>query len=91
MLAGDEQDEMTITHAVTANYFSLLGVKAALGQASVEPIGGQPAAVLGHRLWQRRFSGDPEIVGEDHSAEPQAFCGSRCDARGVHASAGRSD
>ena len=64
MLAGDEQDENTITHAVTPNYFSLLGVKAALGQASVESIDNQPMAVLGHRLWQRRFSGDSEIVGK---------------------------
>jgi hypothetical protein len=62
-LTVGEESESLLTHAVTPNYFSLLGVKAALGRASVEESEGRPGVVLGYRLWQRRFGGDPRIVG----------------------------
>ena len=62
-LGVGEDSENLLTHAVTPNYFSLLGVKAALGRASVEESEGRPGVVLGYRLWQRRFGGDPRIVG----------------------------
>jgi predicted permease len=51
---------------VSSNYFSTIG--AALGRgrgftpvddASLAP----PEAVLGHRIWQVRFAGDPNIIG----------------------------
>src|SRR5207244_1432954 len=44
--------------------FTLLGVRAVLGRATLEPGDGRPAAVIGYRLWQRRFGGDPSIVGK---------------------------
>lgn len=47
--------------------FALLGVEAALGRmltdADDEP-GGAPVVLLSHSLWQRRFAGDPEAVGQ---------------------------
>ena len=64
MLARAEERELILATPASRNYFSLLGVRAALGRASVEPEGGQPAVVLGHRLWQGRFGGDPGIVGK---------------------------
>jgi predicted permease len=63
MLSAGDETESVLTHSVTLNYFSLLGVRAAFGAASVEPQEGRPAAVLGHRLWQRRFGGDPAVIG----------------------------
>ena len=53
---------------VTANYFEVLGVKAALGRTiqtgeDVNP-GGHPIAVISHSLWQRRFGGDPSVINK---------------------------
>jgi len=72
-LAVGEDTEMLITHAVTPNYFSLLGVKAALGRASVGESEGLPGVVLGYRLWQRRFGGDPRMVGQTFLISRKAF------------------
>jgi predicted permease len=64
MLARDDGSFFLLTHAVTPNYFSVLGVRAEVGQASVGETGGRPGAVLGHRTWMRIFGGDPAIVGK---------------------------
>jgi predicted permease len=64
LLGGSEENLHVLTSPVTPNYFSVLGLRAELGVASVETVGGRPQAVLGHRLWQRRFGGDPQIVGK---------------------------
>ena len=49
-------------HAVTNDYFSALGVPAALGRV----IDGedQQVAVLSHAYWIRAFGGDPKAVGQ---------------------------
>ena len=54
-------------NVVTVNYFTALGAVPAAGRLfgagdSDQP-GASPVAVLGHRLWTRRFNGDPAIVG----------------------------
>jgi putative ABC transport system permease protein len=51
--------------AVTWDFFPVLGVNAALGRVftAEEDQPGNNVAVLSHRLWQRRFGGDPNIVG----------------------------
>ena len=65
MLANQEGGaDMVLLSPATPNYFSLLGVRAALGRASFDAHGGRPAAVIGWRLWQRRFGRDPAIVGK---------------------------
>ena len=53
---------------VTGNYFSMLGVGAALGRTVVasdatDP-GVTPVAVLGYDAWRSRFGGDSSIVGK---------------------------
>ena len=52
--------------ATTANLFDVLGIRPALGRTFVpaddEP-DAPPVALLSHGLWQRRFAGDPGIVG----------------------------
>jgi predicted permease len=57
------------TRFVSGNYFQVLGVPAARGRAFTEAddagIGASPIAVISHALWQRRFNGDPKVVGRD--------------------------
>jgi len=72
-LAGPDEDLQVLTHAVTPNYFAVLGARALLGTASVEQAEGRPRAVVGYQLWQRRFGGDPEIVGKTILLNRQAF------------------
>ena len=64
MLTGTGDDQSVLTHVVTPNYFSVLGVRAQLGIATVDDAEGRPRAVIGHRLWQQRFGGSPQIVGK---------------------------
>ena len=53
---------------VSGNFFSMLGVGAALGRTllpsdAVEP-GGAPVLVLGYDSWRSRFGGDSSIIGK---------------------------
>ncbi len=53
---------------VSANYFSVLGVRPALGRFFLPEEDrvpdAHPVAVLSHRLWQQRFKGDPGLPGK---------------------------
>ncbi len=65
-LTGVEGPERIMVGYVTGNMFSVLGTDPALGRALVREES-EPAAaevtVLDHGLWQRRYGGDPGIVG----------------------------
>jgi predicted permease len=47
----------------TTNYFSTVGVPAALGRTYAPVDTRRDVVVLAHHLWQSRFGGDPAIVG----------------------------
>ena len=50
----------------SGNYFRALGVRPLMGRVMSElddTVSAPPVAVITHRYWQRRFSGDPEIIG----------------------------
>ncbi|HTH47051.1 MAG TPA: ABC transporter permease [Candidatus Limnocylindria bacterium] len=54
---------------VTKNYFKTLGLRLALGREFDEgemahPGGRATSVIIGHELWQRRFNGDPNVVGK---------------------------
>jgi predicted permease len=63
-----DQVERVSGEIVSANYFSVLGVQPSLGRAFAADEDRLPGAnavvVLGYGLWQRRFGGDPGIVGK---------------------------
>jgi predicted permease len=73
MLGVAEENVFVLTSPVTPNYFPVLGVHAELGAASMEAAEGRPQAVLGHKLWQKRFGGDPQIVGKTILLNQKAF------------------
>lgn len=66
-LTGSGEPERLSAAAVTGNYFQALGVAPALGrgfQIDNEQPAHNQVAVLSYALWQKRFGGDPAIVGK---------------------------
>jgi len=66
-LTMGDKSEWIYGQIATANFFDVLGVKAALGRTflpeeETKP-GGHPVVVLSHTFWQNRFAGDPGIIG----------------------------
>ena len=63
----DSDDQLTSASFVTPNYFVELGARPAWGRlldpASDGSVNNVPAVVLSYGLWQRRFGGDPNVVG----------------------------
>ena len=66
-LGEADETERVIAELVTGNYFSVLGVRPALGRAfrpeEGEASGADAVAVVGDGLFRRRFASDPGIVG----------------------------
>ena len=64
----DGHHERLPTVVASGNYFSTLGVSAALGRvigpADDEIRSGHPVAVIGDRFWRSRFGADPAVIGK---------------------------
>ncbi|HSR41471.1 MAG TPA: ABC transporter permease, partial [Longimicrobiales bacterium] len=61
---------------VSAEYFELLRVEPFLGRAfgrDEDRPGATPVAVLGHGLWERRFGGDPSVLGRTLAMDERRF------------------
>jgi len=62
---------------VSGNYFSMLGVRPAVGRVllpdDAQPAGGQATVVLSHGAWQRRFGADPQVVGRSVTLNGHSF------------------
>jgi putative ABC transport system permease protein len=66
-LTGTVEPENVIGFQVTPRFFELIGARPVLGRISVatDIAGGENRlVVLGHPLWERRFGGDPAVVGQ---------------------------
>lgn len=66
-LTGSGEPERLPFTSVTADFFKVLGVNPVLGRTFVEgedAEGKNLVCVISHRFWQRRFAGDPNIVGK---------------------------
>ncbi|MEP7343281.1 MAG: ABC transporter permease [Acidobacteriota bacterium] len=67
-LTDEGEPEKVETQGVTANFFPLLGVKPMLGRSFTQEEdkeGADRVAVVSYGLWQRRFGGDPALVGKE--------------------------
>ncbi|HEY7180677.1 MAG TPA: ABC transporter permease, partial [Blastocatellia bacterium] len=66
-LAGEGEPERLDYVEATANLFPALGVAPQLGRAFTPEenrTGSEHVAILSHAFWQRRFGGDPAIIGQ---------------------------
>jgi len=72
---GTEPTERAWGMAVSGNYFDVLQVPASLGRVlrTDDELGRVPVAVLGHSYWQRRFAGDPGVIGRTITLNGAAF------------------
>ena len=66
-LTGSADPERLQGAAVTADFFDVLGVQPAWGRAfraEEDAPGKNSVCILSYGLWQRRFGGDPQILGQ---------------------------
>lgn len=67
-IAVDDTAERAWGGLVSGNYFQVMGLRPAAGRfftakEDVTP-GGHPVAVISFAYWQRRFAGDPGVIGK---------------------------
>src|SRR6266540_986610 len=75
-LTGRGEPERLESLKVTANVFPALGLAPQLGRAFTaedDRPEAAPVALLGHALWQRRFGGDPAIIGQSLTLGGQSW------------------
>ncbi|MBI3404940.1 MAG: ABC transporter permease [Acidobacteria bacterium] len=65
-LTISDQPEIAHAELVSADYFSVLGIRPAVGRVFLSEEdrapGTHPVIVLSHRFWKSRFGGDPGVV-----------------------------
>jgi putative ABC transport system permease protein len=75
-ITGGEHPEQALCIHVTSEYFALFGAPVVAGRtftaAEDRPSGGH-VAVLSYGLWQRRFGGNPKIVGSTIQMDDQPW------------------
>jgi putative ABC transport system permease protein len=66
-LSGSGDPEYVDAEAVSADYFQILRVQPVTGRAFRREedtvAGAQPVTMIGWRLWNRKYAGDPAVVG----------------------------
>src|SRR6266446_1138761 len=75
-LSGGTEPEQVSGVRVTASFFRVLGVRPLLGRTFLpeeEDAGRDRVVVLSHGLWQRRFGGDPTLLGKTIPIDDQAY------------------
>lgn len=83
-----DRAERIVGEAVSPNFFNFLSVQPILGQGFTPEVQAgrwAPEAVLSYSFWQRRFRGDPNVVGRTIrlntypftivGVSPRSFCG----------------
>jgi len=76
-VADGDEAERTWGEIVSWNYFRTLGVDMTLGrdftaEEAAEP-GAHPVMILSHGYWQRRYAGDPAVIGREVSLNGRPY------------------
>jgi predicted permease len=76
-LTGTDEPEQLQVEMVSASYFPLLGVDAVVGRTFAtdedKAPGANLALLLGYGLWQRRFGGNRQVIGNTIELDKHAF------------------
>jgi putative ABC transport system permease protein len=75
-LTGSDRPERIRTTMVTTSFFRLFGVAPRLGRALLsndEQPGNAHVVVLSYGLWERRFAGDPAVVGREITLDGERY------------------
>jgi putative ABC transport system permease protein len=75
-LTGSNEPEQVPSEMISGNLLHLLGVNVAAGRG-ISPSDDQPSssavALLGYGLWQRKYSGSPDILGKSITLDRQSY------------------
>jgi predicted permease len=75
-LTGSGEPEVLVGVRASASLFSLLGVRAVIGRAFLpdeDKAGAHRVVMLSHGLWQRRWAGSAEIIGQTIRLDNDAY------------------
>jgi predicted permease len=76
-LGGRGEAERVYGSVVSGSFFPSLGTRPVYGRLledrDDETVGGHPVTVISHELWERRFSSDPNIVGQSIGLNGTSF------------------
>jgi putative ABC transport system permease protein len=75
-LTGEGEPQRVLTSYTTASLFPMLGARVVAGRWFVpeeDRAGAAPVVILGHRLWQSRFGGDPGVIGRSIMLDNQRY------------------
>lgn len=75
-LAGEGEPEVLNGVRVSASFLPILGVEPISGRSFLpqeDSAGGAPVAMISAELWQRRFAGDPQIIGKTVNLQARAY------------------
>jgi putative ABC transport system permease protein len=76
-LTGSGKPQRAWGTMCSANYFDLLGVKPMLGRGFLPSedtkAGSAPVVVISYRLWQTRYGGKPDIIGQSISLNQNPY------------------
>jgi putative ABC transport system permease protein len=94
-LSGDGEPEQLWAEVITDRYPAILGVHPIVGRAFTDDeahrAGQTRVAMIGYGLWQRRFGGDPAIVGRTIRIATQTWTVVGILPRGFRGLTGRAD
>lgn len=76
-LQDDEGNRAIVGESVSGRYFDVLGVRPALGRAfrpkETRLGAAEPVILISHRLWQNRYGGGPQAVGQTVLLDDRVF------------------
>ncbi|MGH9938415.1 MAG: ABC transporter permease, partial [Blastocatellia bacterium] len=75
-LTGGGEPESVSGLRASASFFPLLGARFAVGRAFLpeeDRAGAERVVVLSHGLWQRRYGGDPQLIGQKITLNDEAY------------------
>ena len=75
-LTGSGDPERLLAQMSSSNMFDLLGLTPALGRMftpAEDTAGGTPVALIGYGLWQRRFAGNANVLGQSITLDNKPY------------------